>query len=204
MRFTYLLVASLLASVASVTPVEGQDSKGTAKHPPTDRIPTSSDRSFSIEVIEFQIDAISGADLSVEELVASFDQMKREGALKRVEKIRLSVLEHRQSSVNFSKLVAIVTGSHATAPGRPPVRSMRDIEIGTMTEAIVVAREEKRVSVDLAYRSSRLDGEGTDDSPPVVVTVNIETSQVLELGKPMLLAGISADPNVYVLIKVTE
>jgi len=204
MRYPFIAFALLLLGVAGGAFTVGQDAKVDKSQPDTDHASTTNNRSYSIEIIEFQIDASDGADLSADQLVKSFAQMKSDAMLKRADTIRFSAVEQKASVIDIGKLVSLTTGSMPAGQGRPAVRQMRDVEVGTKAEAMLVSSGKGQVSMDLLYRSSRVEGEGTDDSPPNIVSVTIETALVLELGKPKLLGGTSADPNVYVLLKVTE
>lgn len=204
MRCLFMLAAWLLLSVASKPFVAAQDDLGDGPRALDGGASTATSRPYLIEVIEFQIDASDGAELSPEQLVQSYSQMKSDGLLKRAEKIRFYASVQKASFVNFGKQVALTTGATMAGPGRPVARQVKQFEIGTTAEVMLDSVGEGQVVLQVLYRSSRVAGEGTDDSPPDIVSINMEASLVLELGKTKLLGGTSADPNVYVLITVSE
>ncbi len=203
MRYTFILLAGLLLSVASGPFAVGQDDlKG--RRAPSGGASTATSRPYLIEVIEFQIDASDGADLSPEQLVESYPQMKSDGLLKRAETIRFHASVKKASFVNFGKQIALTTGATLAGPDRPVARQVKQFEIGTTAEVMLDSADKGQASLQVVYRSSRVAGEGTDDTPPEILSISMEASLVLELGKTKLLGGTSADPNVYVLITVSE
>ncbi len=204
MRYPFIAIALLLVVVFDGAFTIGQEAKDDKSHAVNDHASITNNRSYSIEIIEFEIGDSDGADLSEDQLVKSFAQMKGDGMLRRADTIRFSAVQEKPSLINFGKLVSLTTGSIPAGQGRPAVRQMKDVEIGITAEAMLASSGKGRVSMSLLYRSSRLEGEGADDSPSDIVSIRIETALELELDKPKLLGGVSADPNVYVLVKVTE
>jgi hypothetical protein len=204
MRCLFILAAWLLLSVASKPFVAAQDDLGDGPRAVDGGASTLTSRPYLIEVIEFQIDASDGADLSPDQLVQTYLQMKDDGLLRRVEKARFFATLQKASHVNFGKQIALTTGSTSAEPGRPVARQVRQFETGTTVEAMVDSVSDGQVSMQIVYRSTRLEGNETADSLPEIQSISMEATLVMELGKTQLLGGTSADPNVYVLITVSE
>ena len=204
MRSTWILFVGLLLSVAASPRTVGQDDLGHGLRALAGDASTATRRQYLIEVIEFQIAASDGADLSAEQLVESYPQMKSDGLLKRAETTRFYASEKKPSFVNFGKQIELTSASTLAEQGRPVARQVKQIEIGTTAEVLLDSVGEGQVALQVVYRSSRVEGEGTDDSPPDIQSINMEASLVLELGKTKLLGGTSANPNVYVLITISE
>ena len=204
MRFPFNLLAVLLLSLASGVLAVGQDDQGDGGQNAPDGSSKASDRPYSIEIIEFQFDGSDGADLSADELVESFPQMKRDGKLKRAETVRFFISDQRVSFVTFGKQISLPTGVQSAGSGQPAAQQVTQFEIGTTAEAKLVSAGKGQVSLMLAYRSSRLADESTDSPGVVILSNKMETELVFELGKTRLLAGTSADPNMYVLVTVSQ
>ncbi|TVQ02404.1 MAG: hypothetical protein EA381_03325 [Planctomycetaceae bacterium] len=198
------MLAGLLLSLASGVLAVGQDDQGDGTQEASEGTGKANDRPYSIEIIEFQLDASDGADLSSDELIASFPQMKRDGKLKRAETIRFFVSDQRVSFVTFGKEISLPTGVQSAGPGQSAARQVTQFEIGTTAEAKLVSAGKGQVSLMLAYRSSRLADESTDSPGVVILSNTMETELVFELGKTRLLGGTSANPNMYVLVTVSQ
>jgi len=164
---------------------------------------------YSIEITEMQFDSADVLDLTSAQIVERFQSMKKDGVVKRAETLRFSAQEQRACLVKHGKLTSLTTGT-MTTPARSPVQAsqvMRQtsrVEVGTHAELIITPADTGRVSIDILYESSRLDGEATDGGQPDIVSSKIETSLVVELGKTMVIYGASAEPNVFLLLTVTE
>lgn len=115
------------------------------------------------------------------------------------ETVRLSTINRVESLVQFGKSVTVTTGK--VVQGTRTMRHTNQVEIGTLLQ-VVVESEGDVVSVKVAFESSRLQGEGTDDSPPDIVKSRIESTQVLELGKSCLLGSTSGGETSYILLTI--
>jgi hypothetical protein len=175
MRNPFIALAMLLLGVPGGAFTVGQDAKVDKSRADSDHASTANNRAYSIEIIELQIDASDGADLSADQLVESFAQMKSDSLLKRAETIRFTALEQKASAIGFSKLGAWTTGSTSAGPGRPAMRQMRDVEVDTKAEAMVVSSGKGQVSMDLLYRSSRVENQWV---PPIKYFRPVRPSRV--------------------------
>lgn len=155
------------------------------------------DRSYFVTVAEYHLDTAVPVTATESEIV----KLINERELDPVETIRLSALSDAESQVQFASSVSVITGK---ITNRDRVSNVwDDREIGTMVR-ILLATHPRGVIADVSYSTTRLRGEGTDETPPDLAKNVIECSQVFQLGRQYLLGARSADEMTCVVLTVTE
>jgi len=159
-----------------------------------------SQQTYVVQLAEFRMKSSSDSTMSDTEIVEHFLKSKNDGLVQQIETIRMSTLSGTESMVHFIKGVTVTVGR--TSNGRtPPSRVTQDRSIGTMLKLRASPQNEK-VLMTLSYESSRLNGEGTEDSPPEAFTTRVESTHLFEIGKPKLIAGTNAGETTFVLVTV--
>jgi type II secretory pathway component GspD/PulD (secretin) len=80
---------------------------------------------------------------------------------------------------------------------------MEWVNIGTLVR-LTAEPADGKVLLKLSYECSRFEGEGTDESPPDTTTFQIDTTLLLEAGKPTLVGGSSASATSYLMVSVDQ
>lgn len=120
---------------------------------------------------------------------------------KPIETIRLTAMSDTESMVQFGKRVAVTTASMTR--GDAVTRQTKEIEIGTILRLLIKPHAKGAVA-DIDYSTSRIDGEGTEDSPPDILTNTMQSSQVYVLGKSRLLSTTGVGKLTGVIVTVRE
>lgn len=105
--------------------------------------------------------------------------------------------------VQFGRRATVTVGRTSAGPGRPTARHTQQQEVGTQVR-VLASQQEGKVLLKLSYNASRLEGEGTEDSPPDTSTVQFDTTLLLEPGTPTLVGGTSSKTGSYLLVSVAE
>ncbi len=121
---------------------------------------------------------------------------------KPVETIRLSTLSGTESMVQFGRRVNVTVGKATTNRGET-VRNMQAIDVGTVVRVTAIPQDEK-VSVSLTFESSRIGGDGDEDSPPDINKTQISTTQLLEFGKPSLVGSSTTASSSVIVVTITR
>jgi predicted RecA/RadA family phage recombinase len=151
---------------------------------------------YLIELSEYELEQAIPVGLGEAEVI---DAIRSSGA-KPVETIRLTALSDTESMVQFGKRMAVTTAS--ITRGDAITRQTKEIEIGTILR-LRIKPHAKGAIADIDYSTNRVDGEGTDDSPPDVLTNTMQSTQVYVLGKSRLLStmGIGKLTGVIVIVR---
>ena len=80
---------------------------------------------------------------------------------------------------------------------------MQQRQIGTLVRLTSRPKDEK-VFLELFYEASRLEGAGTDDKPPDTVTVQFQTTLLIEPGTPTLIGSSSSDKTTVLLVSIEK
>lgn len=190
-----LLVAHLLGSAVSVAQ-EGSPFDASAAPP----VPT---QSYAVQLTEFRLKSATDPTLTASDIVKTFEQMRNDGKVDLIEIIRLSALEGQESSVQIGKAANVTIAMTAVAGGRPPMRQMQTQTVGTSARVTAVGQGGK-VLLNLSYEASRFEGPGQEDSPPDTVTVQFNTTLLIEPGKPTLVGGTSAEATHLLLVSISD
>jgi hypothetical protein len=75
--------------------------------------------------------------------------------------------------------------------------------VGTIVR-VTATPENGSVFLKLTYETSKLDGNGDEDTPPELTKTQISTTQLLELGQPRLVGSSTSTPTSVVVVKVTK
>lgn len=158
---------------------------------------TSARQSFMVTIAEYQMEASVPVSASEKDLL---DSIRKDG-LTPAEVVRFTVLSDTEGMVQFGKQTAVVIGSVTTRTGTS--RNMQQYDLGTLIK-VSVSPDGAGVITKLQFESSRLQGEGTEDSPPDVATATISTSRSHVLGVPCLMGSTTADNTSYIFLTVTK
>ncbi|TWT79689.1 hypothetical protein CA13_10950 [Planctomycetes bacterium CA13] len=118
-----------------------------------------------------------------------------------VETVMLSAVAGFKSMVQFGRSVTVTTGRVSNRDVM--TRQTQQQEIGTILE-VTVSPEDQSVVADLSFSSSRIVGEGTDDSPPEFATTTIKTTQLMDIGKPTLVGASTVDKSSYIFLTISR
>ncbi len=171
--------------------------------------------SYVVQLTEYRLTSPAEPTATVEELVALLTSpsgsltspsdsrltSENENRVVQVESVRFSILSGHESMVQFGRQVSLMTGSISTRG--VTTRDVRSVEVGTLVRAIAEPQDGK-VLLTLDYTASRLEGESSAEPPPEISKTQISTAQIVELGKPVLIGGTTADKTSYTLATVTQ
>jgi hypothetical protein len=117
-----------------------------------------------------------------------------------IETIRLSTLSGTETVVQFGRRVNVTVGKTVTRGGET-ARSVQAFDVGAIVR-VTATPENGSVSLKLTYETSRLDGNGDEDTPPELTKTQISTTQLLELGQPRLVGSSTSAPTSVVVVTV--
>lgn len=194
-RIALFIIVNIVATAASVAQEDSQSNGASAADSPA--------QSYVVQFTEFRLKSSSDPKLSASEIVKSFEQMRDDGKVELVEVVRLSTLAGYESMVQFGKMASVTVGTTAALPGRGPTRQLQRQSVGTLVR-VTAEPQEGKVLLKLAYEASRFEGAGQEDSPPDTVTVQFNTTLLIETGKPTLVGGTSADATTFLLVSIDD
>lgn len=195
MRFTIILFTiSLLA-----LPLAAQEQPRGITNATKSAEPTES---YVVQLTEFRLKSSLDPKLTASEIVEQFAKLKDDETIQPVETIRMSTLGGTESMVQFARQATVTVGTSVSGRGAR-VRQTQTQRIGTMVR-LTATPQSGKVLVKLSYESSRFDGKGTEDSPPDTVTTLMNSSHLVELGKPKLIAGTSEGSTSFLLLTVSH
>ncbi len=162
-------------------------------------------KSYDVLLTDFQWQS-PDPQITSQEIVKSFDQLKDDGKLSSIETVRLSVLEGHECMVQFGKTVAVVVGRTGDQIGRPGAVSTRDTKIGTILRVKANTRSDDTVLLKIEYEASRLSDAdmNVEIGSPEINVRKVGMSVVVKPGTPILLGGTSADPTSYMMLSITK
>ncbi|MFO1004249.1 MAG: hypothetical protein U0936_28350 [Planctomycetaceae bacterium] len=157
-------------------------------------------QSFNVQVFAYQSNRqLTPAEFA--ELPRSLDQLTKDNAVQLVETVRVSVLQDQQAIAQFDRKTAITTGSVTNVNGKQPIKQLHSV--GTLVQLTVTPQDEK-LSVMLKYESSRFNGEGTDSSPPDILSAKLDTAVLIPVDQMALIGSTDSKPGTILLMKVTK
>ena len=157
--------------------------------------------SYIVQLMEYRLEQPIDPSQSATEILALVSRNDGDPK-KKVETIRLSASSGIESMAQFGQTVFVTVGTVAMNKGFPVQKSMQAMEIGTLIKVTVVPQNDK-VAVTLTYESSSV-GEVAGDSPPNINKTKVNTTQLLDLGKPSLVSGSTTVSSSILVVKVTE
>ena len=211
MRCLLLLIVSLLVTPANVWAQGSEASADVAPQAPGDDQPRAKP-SYLIELVEFRFNEPPTAALPAEDLLQRLSQSAAEGSgVEVLQTFHLTAVAGQESMARVERLAAITTGvsqspvSSRTGQGQaPPIRSMQQVELGTSL-TVKVQPVDGKMSVEVRYAASRIQGARPEDGPPDIVSFTIGSQLSVDSGQPVLLGGANGgSTSSYAALTVTE
>jgi len=123
----------------------------------------------------------------------------RDSEIKPFETVRMTAAEQTESMVNFGQQVTVTTGKVARGPVTS--RQTQSVKIGTILR-VRIAEHANGALAEIDYSTSRLNGNGTDDSPPDVLTNTLQATQIYKLGEQRLLSTSSIEKAPCIVVSI--
>ncbi len=158
-------------------------------------------RTYSIKIVEFRLKASADHSMTPAIIAKDLEKLIVAGNVSYHETLRVSALESHPTSVVIGKTVSVVTGVNQGINGK--TRSMTQRQIGTSMKATAESRKDK-VFLKINYQATRIIGEAKEDIAPDMDTINVDTSLLLELGSPVVVAATSTAASTYILVTVSQ
>ncbi|MDA7933087.1 type II and III secretion system protein [Mariniblastus sp.] len=158
--------------------------------------------SYIVQLTEYRLDQPLNPSQSAAEILAMVSANGGDMKGEIVETIRLSTLSGTESMVQFGRRVNVTVGKATTNRGET-VRNMQAIDVGTIVKVTLVPRNDK-VAMMLTFESSRIGEDADEDSPPNVNKTQVNTTQLLELGKPDLVGSSTTSSSSIIVVTVTH
>lgn len=187
----FACVAALSASAAQETETSAPGTSG----------PSIPSESYLVHVTEFRLKAPADLKLAPDNIAESFDRMLEEGGIELTETVSLSAMEGQPGYVKIERVTSVVTGMTVTAQGRFPIRSS---ETTGTTVGITAMHKDDEILMELDYESSRFNGPGTEESPPELIKVQIQTTLKLKDGEAVLAGGTTSEPRSFLLVRIVR
>lgn len=188
MKTVVLLIVPLFASIA----ISALHANETLSNPTTDHL------RFMVTLSEYQLEDSVPVSASEADILGLIQKSN----VQPTETIRLSVINDVEGMVQFGKRVTVTVGKTVNTRDVTS-RQTQHVQVGTLLK-LTLSMAGESVIAQVAFESSRLQGEGTDDSPPDMVSATISTTQILELGKPRLMGSTSSGQTSFVFMTVTR
>jgi|GEM_PF-2317381 len=211
MRCLLLLIVSLLVAPANVWAQSSEASADVAPQARADDQPRPKP-AYLIELVEFCFDEPPTAALSAKDVLQRLSQAAEEGSgVEVIQTFHLSAVAGQESRVQVERLTAIITGvSQSPIPSRtgqgqaPPIRSMQQVELGTSL-TVKAQPADSKISIEVRYAASRIQGERPEDGPPDIVSFTIQSQLPVVSGQPVLLGSANGgSSSSYTALTVTE
>ncbi|MBB3207829.1 hypothetical protein FHS27_003656 [Rhodopirellula rubra] len=151
---------------------------------------------FLVKLSEFRLDENVQIGTTEEETLETIRKQKATP----FESIQITVIAGTESMAQFGKRVSVVTGT--TISRDRTIQQTEQISIGS-TLQVNLALHEQGVIANINYSTARLSGEGTDASPPDVLTNTAHAEQQYKLGEQRLLVARSGTESWIVVVTIT-
>ena len=158
--------------------------------------------SFNVEISTYRVEIPIPRDTSADKLVKLLTQPAADQPPIPVETVRLTAISGAQSMVQFGRRVPVLSGSTVINRG-PVARQFQTVELGTLARVMVQPQADK-ILVKLDLESTRLEGEGSDDTPPSTGSSQISTTVLLVPGEPTLLGGFAGKEQEFTIVTVSR
>lgn len=152
---------------------------------------------YLITVSEYRLKEAVASQITAEMIADAINAKKAE----LVESVMLSAIAESESMVQFGRIVSVTVGR--VVQGQVNVRNVKSSEIGTILR-VTVSPKGNKVAAQLSFESSRLVGEGTEDSPPDTVSTTITTTQLFDLAKPTLVSASTSGEGSFIFFTVSS
>ena len=162
------------------------------------------EQSYFVQFTEFRFKHAVDLDVhrTSDEIVLSFDKLHKEGKIELIETIRLSALEYHENSVQFGKTMSVTSGVTRTAQGLQQ-QSRQTVPIGTMVQ-VKPTPQEGKVLLKVTYTVSRMHDNIGEEKQPDIVTVQLNSTLLLEIGKATLVGGFASDENDFLMVTIRK
>jgi hypothetical protein len=157
---------------------------------------------YVVQLTEFRLNQTLDPSLSAAQILELVSKKDNNAGYEAIETIRLSTLSGMESMVQFGRRVNVTVGKTVTRGGET-ARNVQALDVGTIVR-VTATPENGSVFLKLTYETSKLDGNGDEDTPPELTKTQISTTQLLELGQPRLVGSSTSTPTSVVVVKVTK
>jgi len=193
----FLTEDELVGAIAGRSTTKNQD-----PDPSDDPSSSSSNQaSLIVQLTEYRLKLPHDPSRSVSEILAILAKPGDNEEYQPIETIRMSALSGTESTVQFGRRVNVTVGTVTNRGGT--ARNVQAVDIGTLVKVTPALQSGGRVALKLKFESSRIEGDASADSPPDISRTQINTTQVLELGKPSLVGSTTSTASSIILITVT-
>lgn len=162
---------------------------------------SSNQASLIVQLTEYRLKLPHDPSRSVSEILAILAKPGDNEEYQPIETIRMSALSGTESTVQFGRRVNVTVGTVTNRGGT--TRNVQTVDIGTLVKVTPALQSGGRVALKLKFESSRIEGDASADSSPDISTTQINTTQVLEFGKPSLVGSTTSTAGSIILITVT-
>jgi len=174
-----------------------QDTKSATEAGATHQSENKLPESYLITLSEYRLKSVNPSELTAGSIAAAITTEKAAP----IETVMLSAIADIESMVQFGRTVTVTTGR--TTNRDVTTRQTQQMNIGTIVR-VTASPAGQQVGLVLSFESSRQNGEGTDDSPPDIVTTSINTTQIFELGKPTMIGASTAGETSYIFLAISR
>ena len=157
---------------------------------------------YVVQLTEFRLNQTLDPSLSAAQILELVSKKDNNAGYEAIETIRLSTLSGMESMVQFGRRVNVTVGKTVTRGGET-ARNVQASDVGTIVR-VTATPENGSVFLKLTYETSKLDGNGDEDTPPELTKTQISTTQLLELGQPRLVGSSTSTPTSVVVVTVTK
>jgi hypothetical protein len=187
-QICFIFVSLLIAGVSSA-----QDTSTISDQ-------TGKQSTYVVQLTEFRLKQTLDPSLSAAQILELVSTKDKNAGYEPIETIRLSTLSGTETVVQFGRRVNVTVGKTVTRGGET-ARSVQAFDVGAIVR-VTATPENGSVSLKLTYETSRLDGNGDEDTPPELTKTQISTTQLLELGQPRLVGSSTSAPTSVVVVTV--
>ena len=167
-------------------PKAGDD--GTASPAPTQ---------FLVTLSEYHLEKSIPVDADEAKIL----EIVRESGASPYETVRMTAAADTESMVNFGRQITVTTGKVARGPITS--RETQTVQIGTILQVRIASHGDGAMA-EISYTTSRLDGNGTDDSTPDVLTNTVQATQIYVLGEQRLLSTSSVGKAPCIVVSIQQ
>ncbi|HJN10383.1 MAG TPA: hypothetical protein QF564_16975 [Pirellulaceae bacterium] len=164
-----------------------------------------SPKSFVIELTRLELKdstSDSAAGLNGAQLDAQIRQWRESDQIAAEESISLTSVENFESTVQFGRRLAVVTGTSSFGGGRSARQSTWQ-DLGTLIAATISTRD-GHIIAELSYESSRYEPSDDENTPGETLTTTLMTGLFLRPGEQQVVTSSQADDHVVLLVTVSE
>lgn len=161
----------------------------------SDDVAPSAPTQFLVTLAEYRLDQPIPVEATETEILESVRRSK----VTPVETVRMTAGENSENLVNFGRQVSVTAGTVSRGPVTS--KQFNSVQIGTVLKVRLVSHTDG-VQAEIDYSTSRVAANGTEDSPPDVVSNTVQTTQVYALGKQRLIAMSSVGDASCIVVSI--